>query len=273
MSVAWLGLSLMLCFLQGNVPRAADVAASLNAAAGSQEGRIPPGGPAETQAAPAGEGQATDEKKSEAPQEKEGDREKPTQPQVETWGDFTPGEGFLIGRSKLGELAISGYALVRYINQMPAGQTFTDHLGNEHPVDARHDIWSHRIMVFFMGWLGSPKLIYNMFLWTVNTTDQKAIFATLGYQFSKKFSLYAGILGNPGTRSIMGSHPYWLAPDRVMADEFFRPYFTMALTAQGELVPGLWWNATVGDNNSILGTKATELDRKFTVGGNVWWMP
>ena len=73
----------------------------------------------------------------------------------------------------MGELAISGYVMARYLNQMPGEQTFTDHLGNERPVDGRHDIYSHRIMVFLKGWLGSPKLIYNVTLWTVNTTDQK----------------------------------------------------------------------------------------------------
>jgi hypothetical protein len=156
---------------------------------------------------------------------------------------------------------------------MPTGQTFTDHLGNERPVDARNDFFSHRIMVFLTGWVASPKFYYNIFLWTVNTTAQQGIFATFGYQFSRRFSLYVGILGNPGSRSIGGSHPYWLAPDRVMADELFRNYFTMGISAQGELVPGLWWNATVGNNNSSLGIKATELDRKFTVGGSVWWMP
>ena len=44
---------------------------------------------------------------------------------------FEPGEGFLVGQGKLGELSISAYALVRYINQLPADQTFIDHLGNE----------------------------------------------------------------------------------------------------------------------------------------------
>ena len=32
------------------------------------------------------------------------------------------GRGFLVGRGKLGELSISGYALARYINQMPASR-------------------------------------------------------------------------------------------------------------------------------------------------------
>jgi len=192
---------------------------------------------------------------------------------IESWGDFEPGEGFLVGRSSVGELSISAYALVRWIDQTPAGQTFTDHLGNTHPVDARNDIFAHRAMLFVKGWLGTPKLIYTVLFWTVNTTDQKGIFPILGYQFGRKFSLYAGLNGLPGTRSIQGSHPYWLAPDRVMTDEFFRPYFTNAVWAQGEVLPGLWYNAVLGNNSSSLGIKATELDRKFTYGGSVFWMP
>jgi len=192
---------------------------------------------------------------------------------IESWGEFQPGDGFLVGRSSAGELSISAYALLRYINQLPATQTFTDHLGNEHAVDARQDIYPHRVMVFFKGWLASPKLIYNIFLWTVNTTDQKNIFASMGYQFSRKFSLYAGINGLPGTRSVQGSHPFWLGHDRVMADEFFRPYFTNGVWAQGEIAPGFWYNAMVGNNMSSLGVKATQLDRKFSEGASVWWMP
>ncbi len=163
------------------------------------------------------------------PAEKETkEKDKPT-PRIESWGEFEPGDGFLIGRNSAGELSISGYALVRYINQMPAEQTFTDHLGNEHAVDARNDIFPHRAMIFLKGWLGTRKLVYNILLWTVNTTDQKGIFPTIGYQFSRKFSLYAGINGIPGTRSIQGSHPFWLGTDRVMTDEFFRPFFTYAV--------------------------------------------
>ena len=149
----------------------------------------------------------------------------PTEP-IETWGEFDPGQGFLVGRSDVGELEISVYALIRYMDQMPGTQTFTDHLGVEHTVDGRNDLFPHRVMVFFKGWLGNPKLIYNIFFWTVNPTDQKNIFASMGYQFTRRFSLYAGLNGLPGTRSVQGSHPYWLGHDRVMADEFFRPYFS-----------------------------------------------
>jgi hypothetical protein len=192
---------------------------------------------------------------------------------IESWGEFEPGVGFLLGRSKAGELSLSAYGLVRYINQLPEEQSFTDHLGNEHPVDTRHDLFPHRIMVFLKGWLGTPKLIYNFFFWTVTTTEQDALFGVLGYQFSRKFSLYAGINGLPGTRSVQGSHPYWLGHDRVMADEFFRPYFAYGIWAQGETVRGTWYNVMVANNNSALGVKASQLDREVSYGGSFWWMP
>jgi hypothetical protein len=197
----------------------------------------------------------------------------PFEPMVETWGEFNPGAGFLVGRNSAGELDISGYALVRYVNQMPGTQDYTDHLGNTRATDGRNDIYPHRVMVFFKGWLGNPKLVYAVTFWTVLDTDQNAIFGNLGYQFSPKFSLYAGLNGNPGTRSLQGSHPLWLGQDRVMADEFFRPFFGSGVWAQGQPVPGLWYNAMLSDTNSILGVKSSQLDRKWTKGASMWWMP
>ena len=192
---------------------------------------------------------------------------------IETWGVYDPGTGFLVARNKLGELSLSGYAMVRYLNQNDQDQVFTDHLGNQRAVDPRNDIYSHRVMVFLKGWMGDPKMVYTITLWTVNATDQRAIFANLGYQFSKKFSLYAGLTGNPGTRSILGSHPYWLAHDRVMADEFFRPFFGSGVYAVGEVLPGLWYTGVLSTSSSSLGVKSSQLDRKYTSGASVWWMP
>jgi hypothetical protein len=93
--------------------------------------------------------------------------------------------------------------LIRYLNQLPSGQTFIDHLGNKRDVDARHDIWAHRIMIHLKGWLGLPKLRYQLTLWTVNTTDQDALFAVLGYQFHRKFSVYGGLNALPGSRTLV----------------------------------------------------------------------
>lgn len=199
--------------------------------------------------------------------------ETPTEPAEQTWGTYDPGTGFLVARTSRGELAISAYGLLRYINQTPGSQTYTDHLGRTRQTDGREDIYPHRVMVWAKGWMFDPKLIYVFTLWTVNATDQDALFANIGYQFSRRFQLYAGIAGNSGTRSILGSHPYWLGHDRVMADEFFRPFFGAGIYANGELFPGLWYNAQVGNSNSILGVKAADLDRTQTFSGSVWYMP
>lgn len=190
----------------------------------------------------------------------------------ETWGVFDPGNGFLVGRSDLGELSLSAYALVRYMNQM-GDNSFDDHLGREREIDRRNDIYSHRAIVYLKGWMMDPKFVYNIAFWTVNATDQDALFGNMGYRFDEKFNLYAGINGTPGSRSLQGSHPYWLGHDRVMADEFFRPYFAQGIWANGELAPGLWYNAMMGNTSSTLGVTASAIDRDFSYGASMWWMP
>jgi hypothetical protein len=192
---------------------------------------------------------------------------------TERWGAIDPGKGFLVGRNKYGSMSISAYVLVRYINQLPAQQSFTDHLGRTQPIDPRNDIQIHRILLNFLGFIYKPKLNYVVTCWTVNSTQQVAIVGALDYQFHKAFDLYVGIVGNAGTRSMNGSHPYWLAPDRVMADEFFRPGFTSGVWATGELLPKFFYKAMLGNNLSQLGISAVALTRHFATSGSVWWMP
>jgi len=81
---------------------------------------------------------------------------------IETRGAVEAGKGFLVGRTEVEELNISAYALTRYLNQLPAHQTFIDHLGFQHDVHTRNDIFSHRIMIFFKGWIGLTRL---RFIW------------------------------------------------------------------------------------------------------------
>ena len=207
-------------------------------------------------------------------QEGEPTGEQTAEEEYPSWGTYTPGTGWLIGRSSYGEVNLSAYGLIRYLNQNDDDEVFTDHFGNERTIDLRNDIFGHRVIVFLTGWLASPKFRYIFFLWTVSSTDQDAIFVDFGYHFHRRFALYGGINGNPGSRSLQGSHPYWLGHDRVLADEFFRPYFTYGIWANGELVPGLWYAAQIGNNSSALGITATQLDDKLDTGGvSMWWMP
>ena len=95
-------------------------------------------------------------------------------------------------------------------------------------------------MIHFRGWLLSETFRYQITSWTVMSTDQTTLYGFIGYQFDKKFNLYAGTNGIGGSRSLYGSHPFWLANDRVMADELFRGGFTNGVWVNGEVVPGLW---------------------------------
>jgi hypothetical protein len=191
-----------------------------------------------------------------------------------SWGALdSSGSGFLIGRTDLGELKVGGYAVIRYINQLPGTQTFADHLGHVNEIDPRNDIQFHRAMLHFRGWLFDPKIRYQITVWSVMSTNQTTLYGWGGYQFNKKFNAYAGINTIGGSRSVMGSHPFWLANDRVLADEFFRPGFTGSAWVNGELAPGLWYQLAAGNSLSQLGFTAKQLTRDIATGQNVWWMP
>jgi hypothetical protein len=189
------------------------------------------------------------------------------------FGEFNPGRGFTVARGPYGMLNFSGYMAARYLNQLPPDQTATDHLGRPIEVDPRQDFQFHRVMLFSQGWLFTPKFQYGTFVWTVQDTNQVAVGGALTYAFSKYLTLGMGWNAYPGTQSLQGSHPYWESYDRVMADEFFRPFFSQGVFGQGNLTPRLEYRFLIGNNNSNLDTPATKIDRKLSAGGALTWLP
>ena len=100
-----------------------------------------------------------------------------------------------------------------------------------------------------------------------------AVGGALYYTFNKYMTLGMGWNAYPGTMSLQGSHPYWESYDRVMADEFFRPYFSQGVFAQGIIIPKLQYRWMVGNNNSNLDVAAVKLDRDLSAGGALTWLP
>lgn len=186
---------------------------------------------------------------------------------------YTPGDGFDIVNGKKGSLNFGAYGLFRYVNQLPAKQSYIDHLGNVKNIDTRNDFQLQRVMIFFRGFLLDPKFRYNLTLWTVNATNQIAVIGNLTYKFGKQLNLNAGWGALPGTRSNHYSHPFWLAHDRVLADEYFRPYFSQGIWADGEILPGLIYTAMVGNNSSNLDVSAAELTRDLALSASLDWRP
>jgi hypothetical protein len=195
------------------------------------------------------------------------------------WGTYTPNLGFKVANTEYGDLSVSIYTYVRYLNQLGLNPTYTDGFGNTKSVMRRQDVQLNKVQIKFLGWILSPKLRYFLYAWTNNATmglpAQVVLAGNLNYTFNKYITVSGGITSLPGTRSVEGNFPFWFSPDsRLIADEFFRPSYTSGFWARGEINDRLRYNVMIGNNLSTLGVSAAQLDNKFdTQSYMVQWLP
>jgi hypothetical protein len=188
-------------------------------------------------------------------------------------GEFSPGRGFDVIKTDKGSLNVSFYGLIRYINQTPAEQTFTDHLGNVRTVKSRNDLYWQRSFIWLTGWFFEPRFRYNVSVWSLGATQQTLVFGNLQYQLNRHFNFGAGLGPNLTSRSTQGSWPFWAGSDRQMAEEFFRGGFSSGAWMSGEVVPRLNYNVSTNTAISQLGVTATNEDRNFAYSGTLVWYP
>jgi hypothetical protein len=188
-------------------------------------------------------------------------------------GEFTPGRGFDMVRTKMGTLNISIYAIARYLNQLPGEQTWQDHLGRDRQLTGRNDFHWHRVMIWFSGWFGSPKFTYVATVWTIFTTQQTLVYGNMQYKFNKHFRVGLGVGPNLCIRSLQGPFPFYSSTDRTMGEDALRGGFTGSFWVTGEIVPKLYYTAALGNNLSTLGISASKLTRDLSKSVSVWWMP
>jgi len=191
----------------------------------------------------------------------------------EASGEFTPGKGFDLVRTKAGSLNISIYTVVRYLNQLPGEQTWQDHLGRDHDFTGRNDIYWHRSMIWLSGFLLTPKLRYTATIWTIFPTQQTLVYGNLQYRFNKYLTIGAGVLPNMSVRSMQGPFPFYLSTDRTMGEESLRAGFTNGVRVTGEPLKNFYYTLFVGNNLSILGVQASRLTRFLSTGVGLMWMP
>jgi hypothetical protein len=136
-----------------------------------------------------------------------------------------------------------------------------------------------KLQIKFLGWVMDPKFRYFLYAWTSNPNQgqgaQVVLAGNLNYNFSKLFTLGAGIYSLPGTRSVEGNFPFWLGVDtRLIADEFFRPSYTSGIQARGDITSKLRYQAMLGNNLSTLGVSALQLDNGYnTFSSALVWTP
>lgn len=188
-------------------------------------------------------------------------------------GEFTPGKGFAMVKNKFASLNISIYAMARYLNQMPGEQTWTDHRDSVRSFTGRNDIFWHRTMIWFTGYLGTPKLTYMATVWTVFTTQQTLVYGNIQYSFNKYARIGIGITPNNCIRSLQGPFPFFTSTDRTMAEDALRGGFTNGVFLNGEILPRLRYSVVVGNNLSSLGIQASKLTRTMSTSASLVWMP
>jgi hypothetical protein len=188
-------------------------------------------------------------------------------------GEFTPGKGFDLFKSKRGSLNISLYGLFRFLDQMPANQTFTDHLGRERQVAARNDINWHRTFLWASGFFYDPKFRYTISVWSLPTTEQTLVFGLIRYMHSPAINFGAGVGPNLTARSMQGSWPFWAGSDRQMAEEFYRGGFASSFFVTGEPIKRFFYTAAVNRSLSQLGITAANDNREYAFSGSIWVMP
>ena len=188
-------------------------------------------------------------------------------------GEFTPGQGFDILKTKRGSLNVSVYGLFRFLDQTPANQTFTDHLGRTRNVAARNDINWHRTMIWVSGFFYDPRFIYTITVWSLPTTEQTLVFGLLRYVTGRYLTFGAGIGPSLTARSMQGSWPFWAGSDRQMAEEFYRGGFSSAFFVTGSPRDRLFYTASINRSLSQLGITAANDNRSYAYSASVYAMP
>ena len=187
-------------------------------------------------------------------------------------GQFTPGQGFDIIRTTKGTLNISFYGLFRYLNQLPAEQTYTDHLGRQRTVDPRNDLNWHRTMVWLTGWFSDPRFRYNITCWSLASTEQTLLFGNLRYLLSDKLNFGIGISPNLTNRSLQGSWPFWAGSDRVMNEEALRGGFASGFWITGKL-KRFYYTTSIDRSLSQLSNTTGDDNRDMAYSASVWMQP
>ena len=196
-----------------------------------------------------------------------------------SWGTYNPGTGFKVANTDKGDLNITIYGYVRYLNQLGLDSTYTDAFGNTRTLDRRQDIQLQKVNIQFLGWLMSPKFRYLLYVWTSNVSmglgAQVVVGGNFQYNANKHVAVGAGIAALPGVRATEGNFPYWRTVDnRLIADEFFRPSYTTGIWAKGKVVDRLSYHVMLGNNLSQLGVDAGQLDNGLnTVSTAIVWLP
>jgi hypothetical protein len=148
--------------------------------------------------------------------------------------EHIPNVGFRLYQGEKGEIYMRLFSYARYLNQKSLDPSYVDSFGNTQTVKQRQDVQLNKFFLPFSGWFLSPKFRYYLYVWSSNPSQgdpaQVVGAGNISYTFNRFVTLGGGITSLPSVRSTEGQFPYWLGvDDRLIADEFFRGYYTSGI--------------------------------------------
>jgi len=162
---------------------------------------------------------------------------------------------------------------LRYTGFARSVDTWTDSSGLMLPVFNRSYFALNRNWFSFSGFAFSPRLQYNVTVFSTSTENQTIAVGAISYAFCKAFAISSGYNKVPGTREWLESARYTLGADRTMANTFFRPSVSPGGWANGEPLDGFfYYNGIYNDFNSTA-NGAERVSDNMTYSGNIWWEP
>ncbi len=88
---------------------------------------------------------------------------------TKNFGKYTPNAGFKLIETEKGDVSLSIFSYIRYLNQNGLDTSYTDSFGNTSLIRDRNDIQVNKVNIKFLGWFMDPKFRYLFYVWTSNT--------------------------------------------------------------------------------------------------------
>jgi hypothetical protein len=162
---------------------------------------------------------------------------------------------------------------LRYTGFARTVANWTDSSGLVLPVFNRSYFALNRNWFSFSGFAFSPRLQYNVTVFSTSTENQTIAVGAISYAFSKAFAISSGYNKVPGTREWLESARYTLGADRTMANTFFRPSVSPGVWTSGEPVDGFFYYTGIYNDFNSTANGADRVSDNMTYSGNIWWEP
>ena len=162
---------------------------------------------------------------------------------------------------------------LRYTGFARSVATWRDSSGLVLPVFNRSYFALNRNWFSFSGFAFSPRLQFNVTVFSTSTLNQTIAVGSINYAFSQAFALGSGYYKVPGTREWIESARYTVGADRTMANTFFRPSVSPGVWANGEPLDGFFYYAGIFNDFNSTSNGAERVSNNMTYSGNVWWEP